>query len=46
VAEVYYSYAATTYATISADYQFVNNPGYDRLRGPVSVLGVRLHVQY
>jgi high affinity Mn2+ porin len=46
VAEVYYSYAATSFAHISADYQFVNNPAYDRLRGPVSVLGVRLHVQY
>jgi high affinity Mn2+ porin len=44
--ETYYRYVLTSYAQISADYQFVNNPGYDRLRGPVSVLGVRLHVQY
>jgi high affinity Mn2+ porin len=46
VVEAYYSYAATAWAHITADYQFVNNPAYDRLRGPVSVLGIRLHVQY
>ena len=27
------------------DYQFVTNPGYNRDRGPVSVIGVRLHAQ-
>jgi high affinity Mn2+ porin len=44
--ETYYRYALASFAQVTADYQFVNNPGYDRLRGPVSVLGVRLHVQY
>jgi high affinity Mn2+ porin len=28
------------------DYQFVANPGYNRDRGPVSVIGTRLHVQF
>jgi high affinity Mn2+ porin len=28
------------------DYQFVANPGYNRDRGPVSVVGTRLHVQF
>ncbi|HWC90836.1 MAG TPA: carbohydrate porin, partial [Pirellulales bacterium] len=37
VAEAYYRYALTSFAQITADYQLVNNPGYDRLRGPVSV---------
>ena len=46
IEEIYYSYALTSYAHVSADYQFVNNPGYDRLRGPVSVMAVRFHVQY
>jgi high affinity Mn2+ porin len=44
--ETYYRYALASYAQVTADYQFVNNPGYDRLRGPVSVLGLRLHVQF
>jgi high affinity Mn2+ porin len=46
VVESYYSYAVTGYAHVTADYQFVNNPAYDRARGPVSILGARLHVQY
>jgi high affinity Mn2+ porin len=45
-AETYYRYYVASYAQVTADYQFINNPGYDRLRGPVSVLGIRLHVQY
>ena len=44
--EAYYSCAVTSYAHVTADYQFVNNPAYNRDRGPVSILGVRLHVQY
>ena len=44
--ETYYRYALASFAQVTADYQFVNNPGYDRLRGPVSVLGLRLHLQY
>jgi len=30
----------------SADYQFIANPAYNRDRGPVSVLNVRLHAQF
>jgi hypothetical protein len=30
---------------IAFDYQFINNP-YNRNRGPVSVLGTRLHMQF
>ena len=44
--EAYYRYALTAHAQVTADYQFVNNPAYDRDRGPVSILGIRLHVQY
>ena len=46
VAEAYYRYAVTAHAQITADYQFINNPAYDRARGPVSVLAARLHIQY
>jgi hypothetical protein len=31
---------------LTFDYQFVNNPAYNRDRGPVSVLGPRLHAEF
>lgn len=31
---------------VTADCQFVNNPAYNRDRGPVSILGSRVHVQF
>ena len=31
---------------ITADYQFVVNPAYNRDRGPVSVFGLRVHTQF
>jgi len=46
VVETYYSFAVRKYLHISADYQFINNPAYNRDRGPVSVLGARVHLQY
>jgi high affinity Mn2+ porin len=46
IIEAYYSYAAFSFARISGDYQFVNNPGYNRQRGPVSVFAVRLHMEF
>lgn len=46
IIEAYYSLAAFAFARVTADYQFVNNPAYDRDRGPVSVLGLRLHAQF
>jgi high affinity Mn2+ porin len=46
VLETYYSFAVIKGVHVTADYQFVNNPGYDRDRGPVNILGARLHVQY
>ena len=44
--ETYYSLAAFTYAHVTADYQFIANPAFDKDRGPVSVLGLRLHAQF
>ena len=46
VVETYYSHRLASFAHVTAAYQFVNNPGYDRVRGPVCVLSVRLHLQY
>jgi high affinity Mn2+ porin len=46
IIETYYSAAVFSFAHISADYQFVNNPAYNRQRGPVSVFAVRLHAEF
>ncbi len=31
---------------LSPDVQYIRDPGYNRDRGPVTVWGLRLHVQY
>jgi high affinity Mn2+ porin len=46
ILETYYSLALIKPIHLSFDYQFVNNPGYNRDRGPVSVLSARLHAQF
>jgi high affinity Mn2+ porin len=44
--EAYYSAALFPNAALTLDYQFIANPAYDADRGPVSVLGLRLHAQF
>jgi high affinity Mn2+ porin len=44
--EAYYSFKVTPWATLSPDYQFILNPGYNQDRGPVDVFAVRLHLEY
>lgn len=46
VAEVYYAYQLSKAASLSLDYQCINTPGYNRDRGPVSLLGLRLHLTH
>ncbi len=46
IIETYYSFAAFSFARVTGDYQFVNNPAYNRQRGPVSVFALRLHAQF
>ncbi|WP_438810943.1 carbohydrate porin [Sphingomonas glacialis] len=43
ITEAYYSFVASKIVSISADYQFIANPGYNRDRGPAHVLAFRLH---
>jgi len=45
VLETYYCLALDAWR-VTADYQLFNNPAYNRDRGPVSVLGLRLHTQF
>jgi high affinity Mn2+ porin len=46
ILEVYYAYSLNKWATLTFDYQFVDNPGYNADRGPVSILSARLHAQF
>ena len=46
IIETYYSLAVFSFGHITADYQFVNNPAYNRQRGPVSVFALRLHAEF
>ena len=46
VVEAYYLIAATKNIFVTFDYQFLNHPGYNSDRGPVSVEGFRAHVEF
>jgi len=45
ILETYYSFPLRAWK-VTVDYQFVTNPGYDRDRGPVSMIAARLHAQF
>jgi high affinity Mn2+ porin len=46
IVETYYSLAAFKVAHLSLDYQWINHPAYNRDRGPVSVVALRVHAQF
>ena len=46
IIETYYSVPVFSFAHVALDYQFINNPAYNRQRGPVSVFGIRTHVEF
>jgi high affinity Mn2+ porin len=46
IIESYYSAAVFNFARLSLDYQWIDHPAYNRDRGPVSVIAVRLHAQF
>jgi high affinity Mn2+ porin len=45
IIETYYSFPLFS-TRVTLDYQLIANPAYNRDRGPVSVLGLRVHAQY
>ncbi len=45
ILEIYYQFPLYAWH-VTFDYQFIENPGYNRDRGPVSVFGTRLHMQF
>lgn len=45
ILETYYSASVIDGIAVSVDYQYIENPGYNADRGPVSVFGFRFHVE-
>jgi high affinity Mn2+ porin len=46
ILEFYYMAKLAKSLFLSVDYQFVDNPGYNRDRGPVFIFGFRVHVEF
>jgi len=46
ILEAYYAYSLDKWATLTFDYQFIANPGYNADRGPVSIFSARLHAEF
>jgi high affinity Mn2+ porin len=46
IIETYYSATVVSGVALTADYQYVTNPAYNRDRGPVSIFGLRVHAEF
>ncbi len=46
ILEAYYELSVLGQSHVTLDYQRVDNPGYNRDRGPVSIVAARVHVQF
>lgn len=46
IAEVYYAFQPFLHFTLSPDFQFIRDPGYNRDRGPARFIGLRAHIEY
>ena len=46
VLESYYSFSLNKWVSLTFDYQFIADPGYNADRGPVHVFSGRLHAQF
>ena len=46
ILETYYQARFFKSLFVAFDYQFVTNPGYNRDRGPVSIFGLKVHVEF
>jgi high affinity Mn2+ porin len=44
--EIFYALSLNKWATLTLDYQYVNNPAYNADRGPVSIFSGRFHAQF
>ncbi|MGB6326972.1 MAG: carbohydrate porin [Methylocella sp.] len=46
ILETYYKFGIADGISLTADYQFVDNPGYNLARGPVSLFALRFHAEF
>ncbi len=46
VFEIYYSFAVWKTLSLSPDFQYMRNPGYNRDRGPARFIGIRAHAEF
>jgi hypothetical protein len=46
VFDIFYSFQVINAVWISGDYQHITNPAFNGDRGPVNILGVRLHAEF
>lgn len=46
ILEAYYAHNLNKWSTLTFDYQFVANPGYNADRGPASIFAVRAHAEF
>jgi high affinity Mn2+ porin len=46
IVEMYYNWVPREWLIVSADFQAVNDPGYNRDRGPVAIFAIRAHVAF
>jgi high affinity Mn2+ porin len=46
ILEAYYPVGLFGFAHAAFDYQFINNPAYNRQPGPVSIFTLQLHPKY
>ena len=46
VTELYYSMQVVNHLLVTADYQFIDSPAYNPDRGPISILGLRVHAEF
>ncbi len=46
IIECYYAAQLFQHIVLSADYQFVNNPGYNKDRGPAHIFALRGHIEF
>jgi high affinity Mn2+ porin len=46
ILETYYKFSIADGVHVTADYQFVDNPGYNLARGPVSLFALRFHAEF
>jgi len=46
VVELYYNFRPVKFFSISPDFQYIRNPGYNGDRGPAKFYGVRFHAEF